>query len=158
MRDESITCPTLKARLQDIEIGLVLSCTAILLLQEWDRDKYIDIYPSISCSWNFYEVSKYCRQVSTIHIKYIILPPTYTSHMISRGKTRMLRPERGIFVPPDHGRAQMTLLQFIYARRCLLSIYVDMVARRSFYITQEWQEEYISLKSSRQKEQPVKFD
>ena len=49
----------------------------------------------------------------------------------------MLRPERGIFVPPDHGRAQMTLLQFIYARRCLLSIYVDMVARRSFYITQE---------------------
>ena len=84
-----------KARMEDIEIGLVLSCTAILLLLEWDRDEYIDIYirpyRAVETSMRYENTAKFLQSTSSIS-SYLLL---YTSHMLSRGKTRMIRPERG---------------------------------------------------------------
>ena len=68
------------ARMEDIEIGLVLSCTAILLLLEWDWDKYIDIYivqlkllwgmkplPSFSNPHQVYHLTSYFIRVICSH-------------------------------------------------------------------------------------------
>ena len=83
--------------MEDIEIGLVLSCTAILLLLERDRDEYRDIYirpyryRAVETSMRYENTAKFLQSTSSISS----YPLLYTSHMLSRGKTRMIQPERG---------------------------------------------------------------
>ena len=150
-----------KARIEDIEIGLVLSCMAIRLLLEWDRDEYIYMYiyirpyRAVETSMRYENTATSSSNPHQVYHLTSYFIRVICSHEVEQEwygqKGEVCSTTWSCLWPED--------ITAVHLRKTLFAQYLcSYGCKRFFYITKEWQEEYISLKSSRQKEPAVKFD